>query len=249
MKPPRLPVSLRECATLLQRVHFPAHMLGYDVYLDRWGEVASQPHDPLVTIQVRGSAVSLVAHVDGVAVGFEPLAPDREASLEDGRPIEIPGLPRMEYRDHRTEGAPGWGYLGEIRRPAWATPLAPGQTHLIGRSRECRVVLPDHHGTDNIHWVEAHHAGASIQSPTGRIARSRFYTDAIMVAAEMVAVDLGGGPPVLRSRANYVYTYLRRGGKLLPLHPLRAAGGVRQRILEAGDEILVGNQVFRVEFG
>ncbi|HCH66696.1 MAG TPA: hypothetical protein DFR83_28090, partial [Deltaproteobacteria bacterium] len=58
--------SIREAGVLLQRVHFRAIMLGYEVYIGASGDIGSDLPDPAATVQVVGRHVRIFAHIGGI---------------------------------------------------------------------------------------------------------------------------------------------------------------------------------------
>jgi hypothetical protein len=239
--------TLQERGALLQRVHFGAFMLGYDVYVGSRGEVGTAVREPAATFQVRKRTVSLLASGDGVSVDGEAVPRGESRLIEGDAFIEVGGQ-RLDYRDLRSVEADGWPYVGEIRRPASSTYMLWGREYAIGRSRECRVVLPDEPQNANIVWKPKVGAGATIRSKTGEIPKSRFYTDSIMVASEHGAVELTQDVPSLVCSARHCYAYIRRAGDVLALYPT-TSGKMPQRLgLEPGDEVLIGNCLFHVGF-
>jgi hypothetical protein len=103
-----------------------------------------------------------------------------------------------------------------------------------------------------------------IRSRSGEIPKSKFYIDSIMVASEHAEIDLspvdgavsgararGSAPtctPMLRSLARQCYTFLRRAGELRALHPREGARQPTECELLPGDEILVGNCLYEVQY-
>ncbi|MBX2800062.1 MAG: hypothetical protein KTR31_20460 [Myxococcales bacterium] len=239
--------TLQERGALLQKVHFSAFMLGYDVYLGPRGELGTHVEDPAATFQVRKRSVSLVAHVDGVMVGGRPVPAGVEVPVDGDVKIEVAGQ-RLEYRDLRGLSVDGWPYVGEIRRPASSTYMIWGEDYHVGRSRECRVVLPDEPRNDNIHWKPSVGDGATIRARTGEIPKSRFYTDSIMVASEHATVDLRNEAPHVVCNARHCYIYVRRNGEVQPLYPATSPQEPKEMDLEPGDEVLVGNCLFHVGY-
>ncbi len=239
--------TLQERGALLQKVHFSQFMLGYDVYLGARGELGTHVEDPAATFQVRKRAVSLVAHVEGVMVGGRPVSAGVEVPIDGDVRIDIAGQ-QLEYRDLRGLKVDGWPYVGEIRRPASSTYMIWGEDYQVGRSRECRVVLPDEPRNDNIHWKPSVGDGATIRARTGEIPKSRFYTDSIMVASEHATIDLRDGAPRVLCHARHCYVYIRRNGHVLSLYPATSAQEPKLAELEPGDEVLIGNCLFHVGF-
>jgi hypothetical protein len=239
--------TLQERGALLQKVHFANFMLGYDVYFGTRGELGTHVENPAATFQVRRRSVSLVAHVDGVVVGGRPVPPGVEVPIEGDVKIEVAGQ-RMEYFDLRGLQVDGWPYVGEIRRPASSTYMIWGEDYQIGRSRECRVVLPDEPRNDNIHWKPAIGDGATIRARSGEIPKSRFYTDSIMVASEHAGIDLRGPMPKILCTARYCYVYIRRNGNVFPMFPATSPQQPKELDLLPGDEILIGNCLFYAGF-
>lgn len=238
--------TLQERGVLFQKVHFHKFMLGYDVYVGTRGEVGTFVQPVSATFQIRASSVSLVADADNVAFNGQHL-PKGESVLIDGDAVVEIGNQRLEYRDLSQIDAEGWPYVGEIRRPASSTYMLWGQQYAIGRSRDCRVVLPDDKHQDNIVWKPGVVEGAMIKSKKGDIPKSQFYTDSIMVSAEHAAIDLSLDAACLETKSSGAYSFIRRDGELLPVYPSRKEGP-SQRDLIPGDEILIGNCLFHVGF-
>jgi len=238
--------TLQERGVLFQKVHFHKFMLGYDVFVGTRGEVGTFVQPVAATFQIRVGSVSLVANQDNVAVNGQHLPKDESVLIEGDAVIEI-GNQRLEYRDLSGVDADGWPYVGEIRRPASSTYMLWGQSYPIGRSRDCRVVLPDDKHQDNIVWRPGVVEGAMIKSKKGDIPKSQFYTDSIMVSAEHAAIDLQPTSPVLETRSSGAYSFIRRGNEVLPAYPSRKDGASRQDLLP-GDEVLIGNCLFHVGF-
>ncbi len=239
--------TFQERGALLQRVHFSAFMLGYDVYLGSRGELGTHVEDPAATFQVRKRSVALVAHVEGVMVGGRTVPAGLEVPIEGDVRIEVAGQ-QLEYRDLRHIKVEGWPYVGEIRRPASSTYMIWGEDYQVGRSRECRVVLPDEPRNENIHWKPSVGDGATIRARTGEIPKARFYTDSIMVASEHATIDLRGEVPRAVCTARHCYVYVRRHGEVLPLNPSSSTHDPKSAELLPGDEVLVGNCLFHVGY-
>jgi len=239
--------TLQERGALLQKVHFSAFMLGYDVYLGSRGELGTVVESVAATFQVRKRMVSLVAHVAGVTVDGGPLTPGVEHPLDKDVNIEFSGQ-TLEYRDLRGLRVDGWPYVGEIRRPASSTYMIWGEEYQIGRSRECRVVLPDEPRNENIHWKAKVGDGATIRARTGEIPKSRFYTDSIMVASEHATIDLDKEEPRVVCTARHCHVYVRRDSEVVPLFPSTSGREPQALDIAPGDEVLIGNCLFQVGF-
>ncbi len=240
-------VVIRETGALLQKVHFARFMEGYDVYLDPAGRVVTTADRPAATIHVRGRQISFEAHQGGVGVDGVELSVGAPVFLEGDARITV-GDAVVEWRDLGGVKVPGWPYLAELRRTGSTSHLVQGRSHRIGREPRSAIRLPDEPHNDNIVWRPELRAGGTIRSRNGEIPKSRFYIDSIMVASEHAEIDLSAAP-TLRSLARDCFTYVRRGDVILPLHPRRKAAGPLEQDLRGGDEILVGNCVFRVGFG
>jgi hypothetical protein len=239
--------TLQERGALLQKVHFSAFMLGYDVFVGHRGELGTAVRSPSATFQVRKRTVSVLANVDGIRVDGELLPAGESRLIEGSATIEV-GSQRLEYADLRNVGVDGWPYVGEIRRPASSTYMLWGRSYTVGRSRECRVVLPDEPQNDNIVWKPKVGDGATIRSKTGEIPKSRFYTDSIMVASEHASVELVDDQPVLVCRARHCYGFIRRHAEVMSLYPSEAGKLPVRMPLEPGDEVLIGNCLFHASF-
>ncbi len=238
-------LSLRERGALLQRVHFNRFMEGYDVYVGPTGQLGTSMAEIAATFQVRRNQVSLVVLDDGVLVDGECPPLDQALPLTGSAHLKI-GEQELIYRDLSQVQSEGWPYLGEILRPTSSTHLLFGGSYRIGRDRRCRVNLPDEPVNDNIRWL-SNAKGASVRSRSGNIPKDRFYTDSIMVASEHAELDLTGSPRI-RSLARHCYTFVRQGKSITALHPTKGTGGLQEHDLQPGDEVMVGNCLFEVQF-
>lgn len=239
-------LTLQERGALLQKVHFANFMEGYDVYIGANGRIATQMTEPKAILQVRGNRVSLVVNDPGVLVGGRAATIGKATVLRGETTLEVDGS-RIQYRDLSDVKVEGWPYLGELRRPGAGAYLEFGASHRLGRDRRCKVRLPDEPHNENIAWLPSVGGGTTIRSRTGDIPKSRFYTDSIMVASEHAEIDLGE-EPILRSLARHCFTFVRRGGEILPLHPREGSAGRQDITLQPNDEVLVGNCLFQVSF-
>ena len=237
-------LTLRERGALLQKVHFARFMEGYDVFIGRAGEVATDMARPAASLHVRGRQVSIEAHLPGVQLDRVPLQVDAPEFITGERIISVGGH-ELRYLDLSGIEEDGWPYLAEIRRMGSTAHMVFGARYLVGRDPRCKVRMPDEPHNDNIVWRPELRSGGSIRSRNGEIPKSRFYIDSIMVASEHAEVDLIDEPRLL-SRARHCYTYVRRDGAIHPLYPVKDGGGPMEIGLLAGDELLVGNCVFEV---
>jgi hypothetical protein len=239
---PRGLLSLRESGLLLQRVHFPQVMRGYDVYITEDGSLTTSASSPLAVIEVRGSQAALSSRSELVQLNEDLLPSGRSQALSGRCEIRV-GDHRWVYRDLSDVEAPGWPYVGEIRRSGWKSHLPVGGRYVIGRSMSAWVRLPDVADSRNVRWADET-SNASVDSRTGTFARKDFYTDSIMVASEHAAVDLREGAMV-ENQAKHCSVFVRRADTVTTLMPRKKAGLHRME-LNAGDELLVGNCVFAV---
>lgn len=235
-------VSLRETGLLLQRVHFPQVMRGYDVYITQDGSMTTSASSPLAVIEVRGEQAALSSRSDQVKLNESLLPPNSSRTLHGQCEIWV-GDHRLLYRDLSGVDAAGWPYVGEIRRTGWKSHLPVGGRYIIGRSMSAWVRLPDVADSRNVRWADET-SSASVDSRTGTFARKDFYTDSIMVASEHAAVDLREGA-VVENQARHCSVFVRRDNSVIALLPKKKAG--RHRVeLQVGDELLVGNCAFAV---
>lgn len=237
---------LRETGALLQRVHFNKFMDGYDVYMGLNGEIGTTIRERAASFLVRGTTMGFTPHIAGIRVQGRVLEKGKKVNLRGQVEIEVAGQ-KLEFRDLRMVDAEGWPYLGEIRRAGGASHLVFGNSHRVGRDRRSKVRLPDEPNNDNIVWRPEMAEGGVIRSRNGEIPKSRFYTDSIMVASEHAEINLAG-EPVLLGTARSCFTYVRRRGEVLSLAPSQGRSIPQNIDLLPGDEILVGNCVFAVDY-
>jgi hypothetical protein len=240
--------TLQERGVLLQKVHFSSFMLGYDVFFGRRGELGTVVEDPAATFRVRRKTVSIMPHTEGVKMDGVELERGETHTIRGDVRIEVEGQ-KLEYKDLRAlKSTSGWPYVGEIRRPASSTYMLWGDAYHIGRSRDCRVVLPDETRNDNIRWKPKVADGATIRARTGDIPKSKFYTDSIMVASEHATVDLRDHGARVVCNARHCYVFVRRGGVHHALYPVTSLEEPKDMDLEPGDEVLIGNCLFHVGY-
>jgi hypothetical protein len=238
---------LQECGLLLQKVHFNDFMDGYDVYIGRGGQLGCSLEDPAATVQVRDDGVSLLSHSDTVLVMGDVLPTGRRILLSGDVGINV-GDKCVDYIDLRLRTGGKWPYLGEIRRAPVSCTLPYGDTYRIGRGPRCDVLLPDKPTNQNILWLAGVGDESVIRSKRGDIEKSRFYTDSIMVATEHALLNLEGESPRFQNTAKACSSFIRRAGAWMDLGATSSMAtpdkeGVQ---LENGDELLVGNSIFRV---
>ena len=238
--------TLKERGALLQKVHFSTFMEGYDVYVGQGGQLGTAIDDPVATFQVRRDRVFFISHSSDVRLGNRPVALDTPLALRGEVEIRV-GNQLLEYRDLSGVKADGWPYLAEIRRSQSSSYMVFGGVYGVGRDRKSKVRLPDEPHNDNIVWRRDLRDSDTIRSRTGRIPKSRFYNDSIMVASEHAEIDLETEPR-LKNVARHCYTFVRRGLDVVALLPISKEGGVRDLDLLPGDEILIGNNLFEVSY-
>jgi hypothetical protein len=239
--------GLKECGALLQKIHFKRFMDGYDVYLSRTGELSTLADEVAATFEVRRTSVALAAEMPGVSVDGTSLEPGERVQLIEEHVIHIPGH-TIEYSNLKTREIAGWPYVGEIRRPAASIYIPWGHSYQIGRSHECRVILPDETNNTNIKWLESVASGAMIQSKSGDIPKAKFYTDSIMVGSQHGQIDLTKNAPVLTCVNRNCYTFVRRQGEIHSLHPTKSDKGRHAIDVQIGDQLLIGNCLFEISF-
>ncbi len=239
-------LALRERGALFQKVHFARFMAGYDVYLGANGELGTTIKDRAGTFEIRGRSIAFAPHADGIRVDGRPVRPGDHLPLDGRHTVEIAGQ-QLEFRDLRGVDVDGWPYLGEVRRNGGTSHMVFGGTYRLGRDRRCKVRLPDETSNENIVWMPEMAQGGTIRSRNGEIPKSRFYTDSIMVASEHAEIDLDR-EPVIVSKARHCYTFVRRGSDVFALHPTQGRPGPQNLDLQPGDEILIGNCVFAVDY-
>jgi hypothetical protein len=242
-------LTLRETGVLLQKVHFARFMTGYNVYLRRDGTVSTYADNPLLTIEVRRRSVQVVPHEEGASLGSIPLAVGEPYALSGPGRVKVGGqtLNLADLQQHR--GRTGWPYVAEVHQAPSSFYLDWGETHCIGRTPGSRITLPDQADNDNIVWKPEVGDGATILMRTGDVPKSRFYTDSIMVASEHATVVFVDNKPVLKCTARHCFTFVRRDGEIYTLHPTTSKEEPKALSLLAGDEILIGNSLFEVQYG
>ena len=232
--------TLSERAFLLQRLHFRGEMLGYCVELDRRGGVAPTVAEPVARFEVAEDRVSVVGVARDLALDGAPIrpgqcvplrGPSHRLSWRDGE---------LDYRPLRRPADRKWPYIARLDAPRRSTPLPEGEVWTIGRDGEaCDVALPDRSVRSNIRWRDGRDEGL-VDVQGGRVDRARFRTDAICVATRAASLDLRAEVPLLENLSERCPIHVVRGAEVLRL---KQGSSVP---LEADDELLIGNQAFRL---
>jgi hypothetical protein len=248
---PGVGLGLREVGLLLQRVHFPDVMQGYEVYVDGAGRTSTFLDSPAATLRVIGQRVALVAHKVGLQLDGAALSPGQGRELSGDHELRLPQA-RLGLRDLRGVAAEGWPYLYALRVDGALTHALHGDRLQIGRDPACRLRLPDDPHNDNILWRPEALDGAVVRARGGAVPKARFATDSIMVAKQHVEVEVGAAGGALgrvRNVAEHCAAWLRVGGLVQTLSRRSRPTGPVEAPLVAGAEIFVGNTVFEVIAG
>ena len=235
---------LVEAGALLQRVHFPDRMAGYELQLGPRGEVASRLSGAPARLRVLPDALLLGAEAEDVTLDGEPVPPGGFRAIAGDAVVGL-GAVALDVRDLRGVDAPGWPWVAEVRRRGGEIALPFGARHGIGRGAHHAVRLPDDGHADNILWREG--AGASVPVKGGALARDAFATDRVFVATDHLELDLTGAPAVSSLTARCP-AFVRRAGIALPVGPAREGVPAQGVGLEPDDELLVGNCLFTVHY-
>ena len=230
--------TLSERAFLLQRLHFRDEMNGYHVELDRRGGVAPTVAEPVARFEVVDDRVSVVSVARDLAVDGAPLRPGEGVPLRDVSHHITWRDGELEYRPLRRPADRRWPYIARLDAPRRSTPLPEGEVWTLGRdSVSCDVALPDRDVRSNIRWRDGRTEGP-VDVQGGRVDRARFRTDAICVATRAAAIDLCGPSATLENLSERCPIHVVRGAEVLRL---KRGSSVP---IEAGDELLIGNQAF-----
>ena len=230
--------TLSERGFLLQRVHFSRVMSGYTMDLERGGQLLPEAIDPVARFEVRGERVSVQAIGRDLAVDGRPVrqaelvalnGASHEISWREGQ-LEFESLRRKDKR---------WPYLARLSTPRRGTPLAEGESYVVGRDpAACDVTLPDRMNTRNILWRDGGTA-STVETRGGQVPRDRFRTDAILVASKAASIELNEDGVRLHNPSTSCPVHLvRRDGETVRV---KQEGTVD---VQPGDELFVGNQVF-----
>jgi hypothetical protein len=238
-------VILSRRGVLLQKPHFRGVMRGYRLDIGLDGSVAPMMPEPACRFRVEDDQVFL-----------EPLRRDVTldgAPLRMGRRTELPGPEHriafanvaLTWRSGDRTRDERWPYLGEVTVPAEPLELPMGSAFRIGRDRrKCEIALPDRAINENILWDPSVSRSGAIRTRAGEVPVESFTTDSIMVAGRHAEIDLRGSEPKVRalSRACPVFVRRRSGAVLR----LIARDGATAQPLLLGDDLLIGNSLFRV---
>jgi hypothetical protein len=245
MPGPAVALRLREVGVLLQRVHFPDVMSGYELYLDAEGQLGTAVERAVATLRVVGQRVAVSADAPKIWLDQRQLSLGEGVELSGDHVLALPGC-AVALRDLRGQNTAGWPYLYELRREGPTLPLVAGGRALVGRQVGCRVQLPDDPHNDNILWRSDAEDGASVRTRGGLVPKARFATDSIMVAQRHVEIDVGEGIVIARCVADHCFAFLREGAAVRALSRRSRPTGVSEGLLGPGLELLVGNTVLLV---
>ena len=248
---PAVGLRLREVGLLLQRVHFPDVMQGYELYLDSAGHSSTFLDSPAVTLRVIGQRVALVAHAAGVLLDDAPMERGQGLELTGTRTLRL-SQGQVQLVDLRDVPAERWPYLYALRFAGACTHALDGDHLRIGRDPACRIRLPDDPHNDNIVWRAQGAAEGLVQSRGGLVPTARFATDSIMVAQQHVEIEVGGAAGALgmvRCVADHCAAWLESGGRVQILSRRVRPTGPESAPLCSGAMLYVGNTMFQVDGG
>lgn len=226
-------LELVERAVLLRGARIGGGVLGFTLDIDREGRVGPRVADPVARIEWRDRQVRLVdgagdLSIDGVPhrAGSSPVLGGRRHVLHwrgggcelDGR---TPGLD-AELPDVR------WPFVLRISTPRRRHALAQEGPTRIGRDRSCcAIALPDRPTNENL-----------LVGPGARTDGVR--TDTLAVPGRAAEVELRGSQWIVRNISERCWPWIVRAGLAVRVE----AGGEAE--LRRGDELVIGNQVFRL---
>jgi len=120
-----------------------------------------------------------------------------------------------------------------------------GARYRVGRDRrKCEISLPDRAVNENILWDPAVNRTGVIRTKSGEVPVESFTTDSIMVAGQHAEIDLRTDEAKVRAMSRVCPVFLRsRDGAVVRLI---AKAGATAQPLRLGDDLLVGNTVFRI---
>lgn len=240
---PSLVLSRR--AVLLQRVHFSGVMRGYHMDVTADGTIVPQHPAPAARFRVEDGEVHFEPLRRDITLDGVPTRAGRRQLLDKLVHTVCFGNVTLEYRAAPRRDDPRWPYLAEITVPAEPTELAVGGTYRVGRDRrKCEIPLPDRAVIENILWHPSVNRQGAIRTRTGEVPVESFTTDSIMVAGRHAELDLRGSEPKVRALSKVCPVFVRRADK--SVLRLIAREGSTAQPLAAGDELLIGNALFRV---
>ena len=120
--------------------------------------------------------------------------------------------------------------------------LHVNSSYIIGRKASCAVPLPSSGENQNIKWHPEFQNVDYLPTKTGKLTKSGFSSDTILVASEHVRLDLQQNPTVKNISKN-CFAFLERDNDFIPLSYKDAATPLKEN-----DRLYVGNHVFQVQF-
>lgn len=240
---PSLVLSRR--GVLLQRVHFTGVMRGYRMDITADGTILPLHPAPAARFRVEDGQVYLEPLRRDITLDGLPTQSGRRVLLDKLVHSISFGAVVLVYRVSERRDDPRWPYLAEVTVPAEPAELAVGGTYRIGRDRrKCEIALPDRSIIENILWHPSVNREGKIRTRAGEVPVESFTTDSIMVAGRHAEIDLRGSEPKVRALSKVCPVFVRRSdGKVLRL--IAREGGTAQP-LAPGDDLLVGNALYRV---
>ena len=238
-------VILSRRGVLLQRPHFRGVMRGYRLDIGPDGSVVPLMPDPASRFRVEEDRVYLEPLRRDITLDGVPLQIGRRHRLTGPKHVIAFGNVTLTYRSMDRAKDPRWPYLGEVSIPAEPVELPMGAAYRVGRDRrKCEVSLPDRAVNENILWDPAVNRTGVIRTKSGEVPVESFTTDSIMVAGLHAEIDLRTDEAKVRALSRVCPVYLRsRDGAVVRLI---AKEGATAQPLRLGDDLLVGNTVFRI---
>ena len=238
-------VILSRRGVLLQRPHFGGVMRGYRLDIGPDGTVVPLMSDPAGRFRVEEDRVYLEPLRRDITLDGVPMRVGRRQRLTGPKHVIAFGNVTLTYRSLDRAKDPRWPYLGEVSIPAEPVELPMGATYRVGRDRrKCEVSLPDRAVHENILWDPDVNRTGVIRTKSGEVPVGSFTTDSIMVAGEHAEIDLRTAEAKVRALSRACPVFLRsRDGAVIRLI---AKEGSTAQPLRLGDDLLVGNTVFRI---
>ncbi len=238
-------VILSRRGVLLQRPHFRGVMRGYRLDIGPDGSVVPLMPDPASRFRVEEDRVYLEPLRRDITLDGAPLQVGRRQRLTGPKHVIAFGNVTLTYRSMDRAKDPRWPYLGEVSIPAEPVELPMGARYRVGRDRrKCEISLPDRAVNENILWDPAVNRTGVIRTKSGEVPVESFTTDSIMVAGQHAEIDLRTDEAKVRAMSRVCPVFLRsRDGAVVRLI---AKAGATAQPLRLGDDLLVGNTVFRI---
>ena len=238
-------LHLEHTATLIQKIHFPEYIIGYQLYLHPSGDWTSSLNTELAVLHVEADTIKLIIHSSHVYVNETIHSLPAELILSGDTTINFR---TWSYRfiDYRKTTPSWWPYFAKLTIPPILSRFHMNQSLNIGRKKGSEIILPSNAHCDNIFWHSELTYLEGIPTSSGTIPKNRFATDMINVSSHHGTLSCTESHVILKCDSTQCPIFVCRYNQMITLSPNHKKATSVSCTLQTSDDILIGNHCFNV---